>query len=600
MIVGRITVVGVMTLAAVAGGLGSANGTPAGSSSAAGHCGPGARTLSTDGQHVYPETGNGGYTSSHTDVDLVYDAVHNKFLRGNHVVLKDRATQCLTNFSLDFERHSAFPGGPDMHVSSVLVDGESAKFAFKQPTYPGDPHGLNDPNPQAHQAGQDRVVGGPANNPLPPACSPQLPPGAKADSADGTRCPANKLVITPRHHIKSGSAFIVTVFYTGRPGVHEDGDGTTEGWFRSDKPRGDGGFVTTEPVGSEDWMPLNDHPSAKPTYDFYDTVTAGRTAIANGILVGHHRHAPNSEFRHGSTTWHWHMASPVASYLVENSVGRYDLTEHTIHGIRFYEAQASSLSPARKKANLAIMNQQSDVTAFQSTFNGAYPFASAGVVVGLPEAGFEEEMEGMITFAGGSINLDVLNHENMHQWWGDHVTEHNYNLTFFKEGMATLGEYLFAARKAAGSAGGLNTAAGLAAFKRSLVHQFDARYRKPGLWQGAPSDPTPYTLFSGTSTYTRPGLAYIALHQILGATNFTDALRAIQRHHGNRTITEHALERGFAQWLPNPSGACTDRLSQFFTEWFDTSYPTPADASKPAITGPGLAGPGFYRSGCHR
>ena len=29
-------------------------------------------------------------------------------------------------------------------------------------------------------------------------------------------------------------------------------------------------------------MPLNDHPSAKPTYDFYDTVTAGKTAIANG------------------------------------------------------------------------------------------------------------------------------------------------------------------------------------------------------------------------------------------------------------------------------------------------------------------------------
>ncbi len=29
-------------------------------------------------------------------------------------------------------------------------------------------------------------------------------------------------------------------------------------------------------------MPLNDHPSAKPTYDFYDTVNAGKTAIANG------------------------------------------------------------------------------------------------------------------------------------------------------------------------------------------------------------------------------------------------------------------------------------------------------------------------------
>ena len=62
---------------------------------------------------MYPDTGNGGYTSVHTDVDLVYDAAANTFLPGNHVVLTDRATQCLTSFSLDFERRSADPeAGP--------------------------------------------------------------------------------------------------------------------------------------------------------------------------------------------------------------------------------------------------------------------------------------------------------------------------------------------------------------------------------------------------------------------------------------------------------------------------------------------------------
>ena len=32
----------------------------------------------------------------------------------------------------------------------------------------------------------------------------------------------------------------------------------------------------------------------------------------------------------------------------------------------------------------------------------------------------------MITFAGGVINTDMLYHENMHQWWGDNVTEGDY------------------------------------------------------------------------------------------------------------------------------------------------------------------------------
>jgi aminopeptidase N len=197
-------------------------------------------------------------------------------------------------------------------------------------------------------------------------------------------------------------------------------------------------------------MPLNDHPSAKPTYDFYDTVNAGNTAIANGTLQSTVHNPPDAQFPGGSTTWQWHSPAPIASYLVENSVGNYDLTwRDASDGIRYYEAQRSSIDAAQQQANLAIMDQQQDITDFQSQFNGPFPFTSDGVLVGIPEAGFEEEMQTMITFQGGQIDLDTFHHENMHQWWGDNVTEANYNLTFFKEGMATLGEYLFDARNAA-------------------------------------------------------------------------------------------------------------------------------------------------------
>jgi hypothetical protein len=47
--------------------------------------------------------------------------------------------------------------------------------------------------------------------------------------------------------------------------------------------------------------------------------------------------------------------------------------------------------------------------------------------------------------------------------------------------------------------------------------------------------------------------------------------------------------------LPDRSGACRARLRQFFTQWFDTSYPT-SSASKPTITGPQLDGTDFYTS----
>jgi hypothetical protein len=563
-------------------------------------CSAGAHTLAPPGSHLYPETGNGGYTSVHTLVHLVYAAATNEFLPGNRVVLTDRATQCLSSFSLDFERKSAnTKAGPDMTVRSVTVNGRPAAFTFVQPTYPGDPHGQNDPNPAAHEASQTNPVGGPKHNPLPPACSPELPSTRTApDALDGTQCPASKLVITPAAPIANGSMFTVTVSYTGRPGVHNDGDGTTEGWFRAP----DGGFVTTEPVGSEDWMPLNDYPEAKPTYDFSDTVSVGKTVLANGTLVSVKRNPVSGEFPGGSVTWNWHSPAPVASYLVEDSVGNYHLTERVAdNGTRYYEAQDSAIPAAQRKRNLAIMNKQQNITEFESQFSGGFPFTSDGVVVGTPPASFEEEMQTMITFAGGFIDTGTLYHENMHQWWGDNVSEGGYTMTFYKEGMATVAEELYQARLAEDKAGGPYSPRGQAAFQASLVKQFNQIYAANGsFWTVAPSDPEPAGLFSGSSTYARPSAAYLALRQILGPGNFTQALAQVQRTYGGSFITEPQWEAAFSQWLPVQSSACRARLSQFFTQWFDTAYPAGGGSNRPHITGPGLNGPNFYnaRGGC--
>jgi aminopeptidase N len=228
-------------------------------------------------------------------------------------------------------------------------------------------------------------------------------------------------------------------------------------------------------------MPLNNHPSAKPTYDFYDTVPLGKTAIGNGELVSQLVNLPDTNFRGGSMTWHWHSPEGVASYLVENSIGSYDLSVRlSSSGIQYYEAQDLAIPKNRAAANKAIMDMQEDVLNFQTAFNGTYPFTTDGVVIGVPNAGFEEEMQTKITFANESIDLDTLHHENMHQWWGDNVSEANYNLTFFKEGLATLGEFLFSAAQAA--AGGSS-----AAFEQTLVDIFNQFYAGSDLlWTARP------------------------------------------------------------------------------------------------------------------
>src|SRR5262249_42741003 len=155
--------------------------------------------------------------------------------------------------------------------------------------------------------------------------------------------------------------------------------------------------------------------------------------------------------------------------------GNYHLTERTAdNGTRYYEAQDTAISAKQQRKNLAIMNLQQNITEFESQFSGSFPFTSDGVVVGTPEASFEEEMQTMITFAGGEIDTDTLYHENMHQWWGDNVSEGGYQMTFYKEGLATLAEFLYAARRAENKAGGPYKRAGQKAFQASLVHTFNS------------------------------------------------------------------------------------------------------------------------------
>ena len=75
---------------------------------------------------------------------------------------------------------------------------------------------------------------------------------------------------------------------------------------------------------------------------------------------------------------------------------------------------------------------------------------------------------------------------------------------------------------------------------------------------------------------------------------YRDVLGAeIYREYGGSSITEPELEAAFQRGLPTQSRACRTELGEFFTEWFDTAYPTASGAMEPDITGPGLDGSGF-------
>jgi len=212
-------------------------------------------------------------------------------------------------------------------------------------------------------------------------------------------------------------------------------------------------------------------------------------------------------------------------------------------------------------------------------------------------------MQTKITFQNSSISLGTFHHENMHQWWGDNVSEDAYQRTFFKEGYANMSQDLNSAWTLAKAAGGLGTPAGDAAFEASLVTTFNTFYNSTSAtpWAAAPSNPTSATLFNTPTTYTRPGKSYIALRAILGKDNWASSNKEIQTTFAGKTITQPQQIAIYKKWLPNRSIGCQNKLDQFFKQWWDTAYVgSPAAGNKPSITGPGLAGGGFYdaNGGC--
>src|SRR5262249_18426018 len=114
-------------------------------------------------------------------------------------------------------------------------------------------------------------------------------------------------------------------------------------------------------------------------------------------------------------------------------------------------------------------------------------------------------------------------------------------------------------------------------------------------WTIAPSNPTAFSQFGQSNTYSRGGTAYTALWKILGKARWVANETKIQSDFKHGNISEPVLKGYFRDSLPNKSASCLARFDSFWTQWFDTAYGTGGanTLNRPMLTGPGLQGPGF-------
>ncbi|WP_018653059.1 M1 family metallopeptidase [Actinomadura flavalba] len=357
------------------------------------------------------------------------------------------------------------------------------------------------------------------------------------------RTGAQELEITPRHGLRAGSRFTVSVAYSGVPKNVDDPALGVSGWIATP----DGAVMVNQPIGAATVYPVNDTPLDKATYTFRLTAPKGLTTLANGDPVG-------SVTRGGTTTSVWAMRQPMASELSMLAIGRYDVLKTRARGRLNLTAtdRALGISPQLARDFNA---RTADVQGFLARHFGPYPFSSTGGVVVKAGVGYALETQGRPVYdlgrrPGTIPSATLVAHELAHQWYGDSVTPKRWADIWLNEGFASYAEWMLTERDTG----------------RTVQQSFDAVYATPAdddLWVPRTADPGRDNIFHPT-VYDRGAMTVHVLRKTIGEKAFARLIREFPAAYRNRNVST-------AEFIAFAERVSGQRLRSLFDAWVYSS-----------------------------
>jgi aminopeptidase N len=352
---------------------------------------------------------------------------------------------------------------------------------------------------------------------------------------------AHELVVKPPSAIPAGTPFKVTVTYGGNPKqISWAGENP---WVSSRTEA----MATNEPHVAPWWFPANDHPRDKAAFDVTVSVPVGNQAISNGQLVSRSEDATSS-------TWHWQMAQPMATYLAFFAAGKFVIDEGNANGLHYYNAVSKGLSPSQQTVALKLMRRSPGIVRWLETQFGKYPFGTwtGGVTTSL-SAGFALENQGRPTYpylGNNGYSRSVVVHELAHQWLGDLVSVNRWSDIWLNEGFAQWTEWRYTEAH-----GGWRA-------QRTMRRHYSSYLPSDGFWKLTVGDPGRKKLFA-YPVYERGAMAVQALRHRIGSQDFERVLRLWVKQHADGT----ARIGQFRRLAEQVSG---QKLGRFFTVWLFT------------------------------
>lgn len=337
--------------------------------------------------------------------------------------------------------------------------------------------------------------------------------------------------------VPGGSDIAVTVAYSGIPlaglkfvhTIHDDWSVFSENW----------------PDNARHWLPMIDHPYDKATGEFIVDAPAHYQVVSNGRLI-EELDLPNHERR-----THWRQSVPIASWLYALGIARFSVQHYAV--VRDIPLQVWAFPQDREQAGQLFKLTGQQAFEFFSDRIGPYSYEKLAHVEAAGVSGSMEQASAIFYGEKGvTQGRGPVVHEVAHQWWGNAVTEKDWDDVWLSEGFATYFTHLFAEQFS-----------GRDAFVRGLKNDVNVILDAQ---RAAPDQPVIHRNLGDMKrvlnrlVYQKAGWVLHMLRGVVGTDRFWQGMREYYRRYRNT----NASTDDFRQVMQQASGI---ELDWFFDQW---------------------------------
>ena len=309
-------------------------------------------------------------------------------------------------------------------------------------------------------------------------------------------------------------------------------------------------FSDNWPDKARHWLPTIDHPYDKATSEFIVTAPSHYQVVSNGLQV------EISDVPGGRRRTHWKNSVPIAPWLYVLGAARFAVQRVGTFDGKAIETWVYAQDRDAGFADFATPTKE--VLAYYTDYVGPFAYErlaniqSNSVSGGMEAASAILYSESSVTGTGSVRWRNVVIHEIAHQWFGNAVTEADWDDVWLSEGFATYFTLLY-----------IEHAYGRDEFVRGLQSS------RSTVMSFAAKNPA-YTIIhqnlsrmedvTSSHTYQKGSWTLHMLRGVIGSEAFQRGIRAYYARHFNGNATTADFRRAMEE-------ASGQELGWFFEQW---------------------------------